>query len=264
MTAAVATLTIPFLRGLGTGLSRRRVGLWNDGGPVLRLAHLSDLHASPAISLAHIEASLDLVLAEQPEVIAVTGDFVSDYAPDPDGLVRALKRLSDAAPTFACLGNHDGGPWSKQHGGPAHPGAVMEILKAAGIYLLNDETEKLELRGRPFLLTGVQDLWSYPIDQARAGFHPEAMPRIVLAHNPDTKDELAQAPWDLMLSGHTHGGQIRLPFVGGRWTAPVRDDRFIEGLLPWGTRQIHISRGVGSLHGLRINCPPEVTLLELS
>lgn len=261
--AAVGT-SIPILYGLTTQLSRRSLRLWGDGGPILRLAHLSDLHSSHTISLRHISASIDLILAQQPDLIAFTGDLVTRQAPDPDGLVRLLKRLSEAAPTLACLGNHDGGRWSGRHGGPRHPEAVVEMLETAGLRVLRDETERVEHQGRTLLVTGVQDLWSFPIDPARAGFQTESTPRIVLAHNPDTKDELAHVPWQLMLSGHTHGGQIRLPFVGGRWTAPVRDDRYIEGLLPWGERHLHISRGVGCLHGLRINCPPEVTLLELS
>lgn len=261
--AAIGT-SIPVLHGLTTRLSRRTLGLWNDGGPTLRLAHLSDLHSSATISLNHIRESIDLILGQQPDLIAFTGDLVTRQAPDPVGLVRELKRLSDVAPTLACLGNHDGGRWSGQHGGPRHPEAVVELLESAGLRVLRDETERIECRSRSLLMTGVQDLWSHPIDPARAGFRPESDPRIVLAHNPDTKDELARLPWQLMLSGHTHGGQIRLPFVGGRWTAPVRDDRYIEGLLPWGERHLHISRGVGCLHGLRINCPPEVTLLELS
>ena len=255
---------LPLLQGLATRLSRRPVRLWGEGGPPLRLAHLSDLHSSPSISLDHIGRSFDLVLAEKPDLIAVTGDFVTRHAPDPDGLARQLRRLSAAAPTLACLGNHDGGRWSERHGGPPHPGAVLDILSAAGIHVLRDASERLELAGRSLLVTGVEDLWSHPIRPDHAGFGPASIPRIVLAHNPDSKDELAREPWDLMLSGHTHGGQIRLPFVGGRWTAPVRDDRYIEGLLPWGRRQLHISRGVGCLHGIRINCPPEVSLLELS
>lgn len=254
---------IPVALTTATERSRRTVRLWNDGGPPLRIAHLSDLHSSPAIPLRHIEDAVGLVLSETIDAACLTGDFVTRTAPDPAGLVRILRRLSSAAPTFACLGNHDGGRWSASHGGSATPDAVVEMLDAAGIRLLRDETERFSARGRDVLLTGVEDLWSFDIDPLKAGIGTAAVPRIVLAHNPDTKDALAREPWDLMLSGHTHGGQIRLPFLGGRLTAPVRDDRYIEGLLPWGSHLLHISRGVGCLHGIRINCPPEVTVLEL-
>jgi hypothetical protein len=85
---------------------------------------------------------------------------------------------------------------------------------------------------------------------------------LLLAHNPDSKEEVANRPWDLMLSGHTHGGQLRIPAVGAPF-APVRDHRYVAGLLPWRDRWIHVTRGVGNLHGLRLNCRPEISLLSV-
>ncbi len=243
--------------------TRRVVTLWNDGGPPVIIAHLSDLHSSRTISLRHIRRCFELALEDAPDFACLTGDFVNAVAPDPVGYVEALRLLTRRIPVYACLGNHDGGRWLAQRGGPDSPDAVVEILSAAGVTVLADETREIHQHGRSFFLTGVQDLWSAEIDPRRAGFCREQAPRIVLAHNPDTKDALRNEPWELMLSGHTHGGQIRVPYYGGRLTAPVRDDRYIEGLLPWGERLLHISRGVGSLWGLRINCPPEVTTLRL-
>jgi predicted MPP superfamily phosphohydrolase len=86
--------------------------------------------------------------------------------------------------------------------------------------------------------------------------------RILLSHNPDTKEFLKFHPWDLLLCGHTHGGQVVLPGLGAPWT-PVRDKRFIAGMYSWDNRWIHITRGVGNVHGLRFNCPPEVSLVTL-
>ncbi len=260
---ASAAVVVPVSLGQSLALTRRRHALWGDGGPALRIAHLSDLHASASVPLAHIGRAVDLALAENPDLICVTGDFVTSRAPDPGGLAAVLRRLSAAAPTFACLGNHDGGLWSARRGRDAEPDAVLEILRAADFRVLRNETTLVSARGRELLITGVEDLWSFPIDPARAAMTLDSRKRVVLAHNPDTKDEVARAPWDLMLCGHTHGGQVRVPFFGGRLTAPVRDDRYIEGLLPWGARWLQISRGVGSIWGLRINCPPEVILLEL-
>ncbi len=260
---AGAAATIPFVRGLSIELNRRKFGMWNDDGPPVVIGHLTDLHSSRVVSLDQIQHSIDLVLSGNPDVICLTGDFVNSIAPDPDGLASRLRHLSNHAPTFACMGNHDGGRWLAERKGPATPDAVIELLEAAGIRVLRDETESVVVKDRRILFTGVQDLWSGDIDTHRAGFRTESEPRIVLAHNPDTKDYLKNEQWDLMLSGHTHGGQIRVPFFGGRLTAPVKDDRYIEGLLPWRGRHIHISRGVGALGGLRINCPPEVNLLDL-
>ncbi|HMP72896.1 MAG TPA: phosphodiesterase YaeI [Kiritimatiellia bacterium] len=262
--ATGAALSVPLLHGQILRTSHTRIPLWNDGAPPLRLAHLSDLHYSRYTSLRHIGQAVHLAIQAQPDLICLTGDFVDDIAPDPALYCETLRPLAQAAPTFACLGNHDGGAWlTRIKGRPLPPDPVIELLKEAGIHVLRDHTEDLPLNHRHLLLTGVHDLWSKPIDPARARLLPSAHRRIVLAHNPDTKDLLAKQPWDLMLSGHTHGGQLRLPVVGGRLTAPVQDDRFIEGLHPWRNRHLYITRGVGALYGVRINCPPEVSVLDL-
>jgi predicted MPP superfamily phosphohydrolase len=217
---AGAGAMVPVVHGLGLESNRQHVSLWKDGGEAVRIGHLSDFHSSAFVSLRHIGNAIDLMLTEKPDVVCITGDFVNDEAPEPDGLVNVLRTLTAAVPTFACLGNHDGGRWSARRGGPKTPDAVAELLVAANVRVLRDETEWVRVRDRQWLFTGVQDLWSGDIDVKKAGFTDEDFPRIVLAHNPDTKDVLARVPWDLMLSGHTHGGQIRFPFFGGRLTAP--------------------------------------------
>lgn len=262
--AAAAALTTPYLTSRSTELNRRKLSLWKDNGPRLRLAHLTDLHSSKYVSLSHIQKSIEIITKEKPDFACITGDYVDSIAPDPQGLVSVLRILSDSIPTFACMGNHDGGAWLARRGGPATPAAVVELLRAANIRVLQDQSEKVQIKDRSFFLTGLHDLWSDKIDTRRAGLTNEREPRIILAHNPDTKDEIKNHKWELMLSGHTHGGQIRLPLFGGRLTAPVKDDRYIEGLLPWGEKHIHISRGIGALRGLRYNCPPEVNVIDLT
>ena len=86
---------------------------------------------------------------------------------------------------------------------------------------------------------------------------------IVLSHNPDSKELLKKYDWDLMCCGHTHGGQLVIPLIGFRPFLPVIDKSFPEGLLSWGKRHVHISRGIGNLHGLRFNCRPEISILNV-
>jgi predicted MPP superfamily phosphohydrolase len=231
----------------------------------LKILHLSDLHASWAVSLGFIEEAVELGLQLKPDLVCITGDFISGKYADFDPYARVLAKLSDAAPAFACLGNHDGGRWAKFRGGYETTQAVRQLLQQSRIQLLHNSSTKLRLNGRDLILTGLADAWSENLDLAAAFPPAEAVgagTRILLSHNPDTKDFLKFQPWELLLSGHTHGGQVILPLLGAPWT-PVRDKRFIAGMYSWNDRWIHITRGVGNVHGVRFNCPPEVSLITV-
>jgi predicted MPP superfamily phosphohydrolase len=231
----------------------------------LRILQLSDFHASSVVPFSLIENSVELGLEAKPDVICLTGDFVTDAAAfDETKYVGILRRLSSAAPVFASLGNHDGGRWSASIHGFKDSSVIRRLLRAGNVALLHNRSEVLRVRDQSVRFAGVGDLWSDGVngDLAFADVRPDD-PAILLAHNPDTKDALADRPWDLMLSGHTHGGQVVLPFIGERFV-PVRDKRFIAGLKQWNGRQVYITRGVGSIRGVRVNCRPEVTILDLS
>ena len=231
----------------------------------VRILHLSDFHASPVVSFEFIAESIELGAGLQPDLIAITGDFFTDVLSDAKRYAEVLARLPQIAPTFACLGNHDGGSWTKRFGGYPTTREVRSLLEAAGITYLHNASQTMAVRGRPLRLIGLGDLWSSECQPyvalgqlpARGG-----ETRVVLNHNPDAKALLRPYDWDLLLCGHTHGGQLRLPFFGTPF-APVVDKRFIEGLHRWEGRWLHITRGVGNLHGLRFNCRPQVSLLTL-
>ena len=231
----------------------------------VRILQLSDFHASSVVPFSLIENSVDMGLEAKPDVICLTGDFITDAAPfDEAQYARILRQLSGAAPVFASLGNHDGGSWAESVGGFADSSVVRDLLRESGIALLHNRSEVVRVRNQSVRFAGVGDLWSRGVngDLAFADVSPDD-PAILLAHNPDTKDLLAGQPWDLMLSGHTHGGQVVLPFVGERFV-PVRDKRFIAGLKQWNGRQVYVTRGVGNVRGVRVNCRPEVTVLDLA
>jgi len=231
----------------------------------LKVLHLSDLHASWAVSLGFIESAVELGLQLKPDLVCITGDFISDQFAEFDAYARVLSKLSAAAPVFACLGNHDGGYWSAIHGGYPSTQPVRQLLQRSGIELLHDRCTALRLNGRDVKVTGLADAWAEPLNLA-AAFPPAeaggATARILLSHNPDTKEFLKFKPWDLLLCGHTHGGQVVLPWLGAPW-APVRDKRFLAGMYSWDNRWIHITRGVGNVHGFRFNCPPEISLITV-
>jgi uncharacterized protein len=244
-------------------VGRHRVPMLPPGSSPVRLLQLSDLHASDETPLDFIEQAVELGLAQKPDVVCLTGDFITSYWDEWNPYSRVLSRLSKSVPTFASTGNHDGGPWKGRHGGYGSPDQVIDMLQRADIQVLRNQAIEVRLAGKPSMeLVGFGDLWSQD-------FRPEGLldgtssgPRILMSHNPDTKDYVAKERWDLMLSGHTHGGQLTIPF-GGAPFAPVIDKRFIKGLYAWNQRWLHISKGVASTKNLRLNCFPEISLLEL-
>jgi predicted MPP superfamily phosphohydrolase len=224
-----------------------------------RILHVSDIHMSDGMTAAELEGGLVAGLAERPELICLTGDFVSTTSGfDRPGLERLLKRAVDTAPVYAVLGNHDGGYWLSRHGGERSTGQLRELVTGAGVRVLHNES----VQAGDLTITGLADLWSGEFDPRRA-FSERAEKRLVLCHNPDGKDRLLDQSWDLMLSGHTHGGQARIPGLTPGW-APVIDKRFISGLYRWEGRQLYITRGLGSPNHVRALCRPEVSILEIA
>lgn len=246
------------------GVGRHTVPLSGDDPTPVRLLHLSDLHASDVVSLDFIERAVRLGLEGQPDLACLTGDFITRLWDDWEGYAKTLALLARRAPTFACLGNHDGGAWAVRAGGYSSAADVREMLARAGVTLLHNASTTVTVRDRVLRLAGVGDEWAREMDPARAFAEvPDDATTILLSHNPDTKTALAPFPWKLLLCGHTHGGQLDLPMIGTPF-APVADHRFVRGLHAWEGRWLHITKGVGSLHGMRFNCPPEVSLLTLT
>lgn len=246
--AAGAALSYPlYWEPRWLDVTHRRIGIAGLHRP-LKLLHLSDLHYGFRVPLSLIHDAVTLGLAGKPDLICLTGDYVTNnWVDHPMALLDVLRRLPSAAPTFAVLGNHDVSP-------------VGEILIQAGITLLENTSALFE----QVSIVGLADLWNDGVNPEAAFAHcPPAARRIVLAHNPDTKDYLKEYDWSLLLCGHTHGGQVVVPFLGPR-VYGVRDQRMLAGLHEWRGRSVYVTRGVGSLWGVRFNCRPEVSLLNLT
>lgn len=251
-------------------VSHHTVPLADGARRPLKLLHLSDLHASGVVGLDYIESAIDRALAWRPEVICLTGDFITQRFEHGADYARILKKLSDAAPCFATLGNHDGGKWAGENGGHADIAWISGVLRASKVTLLHNTSARWTAGEWSLQFVGVGDTWAEQFDPEQAfrvaraeSLSANETPTIVLSHNPDTKNALAAHRWNLMLSGHTHGGQLRVPWLGATPFAPVRDQRFVAGLHPWNDRWIHVTKGIGSVFGVRINCPPEISCLTL-
>jgi predicted MPP superfamily phosphohydrolase len=231
----------------------------------LRLLHLSDLHFSSTVPLALIERAIELGLDRKPDLAFLTGDYITNDLSEPGEYSRVLRVLGTAVQTFACFGNHDGGSWAARNWGHPDTSAIQAVLENAGITCLKNDARVIQVHGQSLNVAGVGDLWAQEVDAARAfaAEIPVGIPTLLLAHNPDTRLRVNDYAWDLMLSGHTHGGQIVIPVVHYAPFMPVRDRRFAEGLQPWEGRYVHVTRGVGNILGVRLNCRPEVSLLTL-
>jgi predicted MPP superfamily phosphohydrolase len=233
----------------------------------LTVLHLSDFHRSSSVPLAHIAKAIALGLECRPDLICITGDLITaGERHDLRQYGSVLQALPAAAPAVAVLGNHDGGAWSLGRGGFRDSDEVAGMLREAGFIVLVNESLVLDIAGNRVGLVGTGDLWAGWCDPQRAfrGLaDQEVQATFVLAHNPDTKDALGQYPWDLMLCGHTHGGQVVIPLLGAP-IVPVRDRRYVAGLNRWVGRWVYTTRGVGSLYGIRFNCRPEVSILSVT
>ena len=230
-----------------------------------RVVQLSDLHCGPKVTDDYLAEAVDRALAERPDLIVLTGDFIHKGYRYVEQVAATLSELSAPFGVYAVLGNHDYsvrnalGFRRYRH---LHR-AVADALTAHGIRVLHNETVHLERSGAGVHLVGVNDLWSRvcDLDRAFAGLCP-SVPHIVLAHNPRTVERLAGRRCDLMLSGHTHGGQIHLPGVG-RPTLGRKARRFAAGMYRYQNTYLYVNKGVGFGFRLRFGVRPEVAVLTL-
>jgi hypothetical protein len=228
-------------------------------GP-LRIVHLSDWHASNVVRDDFLRSAIHQAATLKPDLFCLTGDFTThsaEYLPLVQELVVTLSRV---APVFACIGNHDG-----TYVAPLDVlrAATVKALAEGGAQLLYNESAIARTRAGIVRLAAPGDLWSGFFDPTKT-LPPSlpSLPTILLCHNPDGAQGFADARWDLMLSGHTHGGQVNLPFMRG-FFAPIGDKRFLAGLAKFDDqRQVFTTRGLGNLAGIRFRARPEISVLE--
>jgi predicted MPP superfamily phosphohydrolase len=215
----------------------------------LRIGLLTDLHRSQTVSHGLVDAAVRLVMAEQPDLIVLGGDYVTWGDRRYVGPVaEALAPLSAPHGIFAVLGNHD-----DDRDMPA-------ALSAHGIAVLRDARTRIQLRGEALELAGIRYWTRKPSDVARVVRGATATV-VLLAHNPMRLIEAAALAVPLVLSGHTHGGQIVLPGLGA---VAAREFPVIAGKGTQEHTSIYVSRCIGTVYvPMRLNCPPEVALLTL-
>ena len=240
----------------------------------MRIGQITDIHAGPLVPRELIKKGVDLIMSKQPDMIFLTGDFVSGATKilwttyggfkqkHFDYCMKELGRLKAPMGVFAVLGNHDF--WS----GPEVAAKIVSGLQGIGVRVLQNECKLIKKEEQNLYLLGVDDYWedSYSLTKALHGI-PEDVCRILLSHNPDINQdiEFLKARIDLIISGHTHGGQIVVPFFGAPYLPSPFGQKYRAGLVKDGERKTYVSRGLGLFFvPVRLNCPPDVSLLILS
>lgn len=234
----------------------------------LTIAHLSDFHCQPGggIERSSREA-VRLAMAAAPDLIAITGDLF-ETCEMAERCPRLLAGLRAPLGVYAVPGNHDRATEDAFSGLEAPDEGVAKLratLAELGIVLLTNESRTIDRRGARLVVAGV-DEYAYGRDDAAAALAGTAGAdlTILLAHTPDIVDDPRARRADLILCGHTHGGQIRLPGIGSPWAPVWRDRRRSAGLLRVGEALCYVSRGIASATRARCNCRPEVALLTLA
>jgi len=230
-----------------------RLGRAWDG---VRIAHLTDLHVGRLISLDYVRKVVDVTNDAQPDVVVLTGDYVSRRDAIVPALGTALGDLRAPEGVFAVPGNHD--YWTDAP-------AVVSTISAVGIELLTNRHRVLVRDGQGLCIAGVDDLWEGAPDLAAAlAGVDEAQPRVLLCHNPDYAEQMPAHPRvDLMLCGHTHGGQVKIPF-GGRPRLPIQHVKYAAGLVQGPRCKVYTSVGLGMVGiPVRFNCRPELAIITL-
>ncbi len=221
-----------------------------------RIVHISDVHYGQWVSDERLGGIVGMINDERPDLIAITGDFVSYTADCADDMAPLLRDLRPRDATLGVLGNHD--HW-------AGAGKVRSLLKASGIIDVSNDFFTIE-RGQARLnVAGVDSVLLkknrlYEVLEVM----PSDVPAILLSHEPDYADTSAiTGRFGLQLSGHSHGGQVIIPKVG----TPLRGSlcwRYPHGLYRVRDMALYTTRGIGTnSFWLRVNCPPEVTVIEL-
>ena len=228
-----------------------------------RIAQISDIHIGGWMNRERLSAVVELVLAQKPDLVVITGDFVigrlwtSGLDAAAEDFVEVMTPLTQSHNVIGVLGNHD--HWTDS-------ARTREMLNRAGILELKNDVHRLDRNGDSIYIAGLDDIseGAHRLDEVVLKL-PNGAHTILLAHEPDYADETAvTGKFLLQLSGHSHGGQVVLPFIGPpvlpRWAR-----RYPAGLYRLGRMYLYTNRGVGMTDPfVRFNCRPEITVLTLN
>ncbi|HEU5260726.1 MAG TPA: metallophosphoesterase [Gemmatimonadales bacterium] len=257
----VERLAAPFVRWDRARLETPEVAVPIRGLPLefagYRIALVADLHHGPVVPAAWLERVAERAAALEPDLVVLGGDFVSHARSDLEGLEPVLARFRAPDGVVAVLGNHD--HWVGAE-------AVAAAVERAGVTMLVNQRRMLWRKSAALAVAGVDDFThgAIRLDEALGGVRPD-VPRVLISHNPDLIEYLpAGLRVDVMLSGHTHNGQLHIPLVGPLTVPSQFGSRYLQGLKRVGDTWLYVSAGVGTAPiAIRWGNPPELPVINL-
>ncbi len=274
--ALLLSCCVFFLTAYGTFVEPKLLTVTQASVPLrtdrpLRIVLLADLHVGAYVQASDTERVVRRVNGLFPDLILIAGDFVASDNLDARTFssLSPLKDLRSSYGTFAVLGNHDHGVYRTFFGVYRAPEdrseTIAEFLRSLNMTVLVNASENVTVGTDTVTIAGVDDAWSGKADLLRTlQERPAGVPTILLSHNPDVILDPLSREADLIVSGHTHGGQIRLPWIGSLATLPTRlGPAFDQGIFALGReRTLVITRGIGELGPrARLFAPPQIMLL---
>jgi predicted MPP superfamily phosphohydrolase len=241
----------------------------------IKIIQISDFHIGTFIHhLNQVEEVVNLVNAEQADLLLFTGDFINNYSMEMDSFLDVLKKLKANIGKYSILGNHDYGEyvrWKTEQEKQANLQRLIQLQRHIGFDLLLDESRKIKVADQEIELIGIQN-WGLPpfpqygdLEKAMVKVDPQAF-KILMSHDPTHWDEQVREKTDidLMLAGHTHGAQFGIEIPGWRWSPVTMRYKQWGGLYTEGKQSLYVNTGLGSIgYPGRVGMPPEITVLEL-
>ncbi len=242
----------------------------NESGQNIKIAFIADLHVGPYKKSGFVERVAEKIIDLDPDILLIGGDNIFGGKEDAAKYLSGFRKTAEKIPVFAVSGNHEYNIGRSHHFETFFDMSdeVGEVLENAGVDYLQNEARLIEIRDRKFWLLGIDSVFADLDDLEHAlKFTDDNYPKIVLAHNPDLIMEILEKNYDidLLLTGHTHGGQIRLPLLGALPPLPVKiGDKYDEGLFRLDDIYLYITSGIGEAGArARLFNPPEIVVLDL-
>ncbi|TLD41631.1 MAG: hypothetical protein JETT_2118 [Candidatus Jettenia ecosi] len=218
----------------------------------MTIAQLSDIHHGKYVPREFIRRCVRKVNALSPDIIVLTGDYIHNSDNFLLPVAKELAELQAKEGIFAVVGNHD------------NKGSASDALRKKGIHVLINRHIPLYRKKDYIFIAGIDDLWEGEVNLGTTLNGMDNKPKILLSHNPDIMEMIQHRDIDFVIAGHTHGGQVNLPFYGSLVTSSKFCIRYASGLFREGKTIMYVNKGIGtSCLPIRFCARPEITLFTL-